>query len=159
MEYLPPANCRISVPVQIFTSSRPFVILPWPSAVNVPMRANKLPCPAHNSVPLIENAYCPLRLAFVNFGGGGGGPPLLPPAPPQAAANSAKTIEIRETVVSEGAFIAHRPAASFARAQPRSGGAPHLSREAIRAATESRRPDSPSARCVPKTLLCRSPLR
>ena len=137
MEYLPPVNCRMSVPVQIFTSSRPFVIFPWPSAVNVPMRANKLPCRAHNSVPLIENAYCPLRLAFVNFGGGGGGPPLLPPPPPQAAANSAKTIETRETVLPVRAFIAHRPVASLARARPRSGGAPHYSPEAIRAAIES----------------------
>src|SRR5215472_5296067 len=79
----------MSIPVQTFTSSRPFVIFPCPSAVNVPMRPNKLPCPAHNSVPLIENAYCPLKLAFVNFGGGGGGPPLLPPPPPQAAAHRA----------------------------------------------------------------------
>src|SRR5215472_13150471 len=110
----------MSIPVQTFTSSRPFVIFPCPSAVNVPMRPNKLPCPAHNSVPLIENAYCPLKLAFVNFGGGGGGPPLLPPPPAQAAANSAKTIATREIVLPVRAFIAHRPVASIARARPQS---------------------------------------
>src|SRR5215510_8028652 len=104
------------------------------------MRANKLPCPAHNSVPLIENAYCPLKLAFVNFGGGDGRPPLLPPLPPQAVANNAKTIETRETVLPVRTFITHRPVASFARAQPRSRAAPRHSPEAIRAAIESQRP-------------------
>src|SRR6267143_1535446 len=71
---------------------------PRPSAVKLPARANKLPCPAQSSVPLIEKAYWPFKLELEKFpvGGGGGGPttvfpPLLQPA--LTKANSAAANE------------------------------------------------------------------
>src|SRR5260221_7423256 len=80
----------------------PPLMLPLPSAVNEPTRAKKLPVAP--SAPLMENAYCPLRLALEKLPVGGGGigvEPLLP----QAAANVlASSIKKRAT-----RFIAHRP--------------------------------------------------
>src|SRR6266576_5311121 len=81
---------RVLVPVQTFTSSTPPVILPLPSAVNVPMRPKKLPVRPQASVPLMEKAYCPIRLAFEKFPtGGGGGGGCVEPLPPQAASKAA----------------------------------------------------------------------
>jgi hypothetical protein len=46
------------------------VIRPFPSAVKLPIRANELaltvPPVPQSSVPLIENAYFPLSVAFEN---------------------------------------------------------------------------------------------
>src|SRR6476646_560484 len=82
----------ISAPLQLLMSSNPAVIRPFPSAVKLPIRANGLaltvpPLP-QSSVPLIENAYFPLKVAFENLAGGGGGVPPPPPdddPPPHAA--------------------------------------------------------------------------
>src|SRR5882757_4054070 len=60
-------------------------MLPLPSAVKEPTRAKKLPV---TSVPLMEKAYCPLRLALEKLPTGGGGVGVEPP-PPQAAAKTA----------------------------------------------------------------------
>src|SRR6202022_4812814 len=72
IEYAPPVNWRMGTPVQMLTSSRPPVIFPRPSAKKVPTRAKKLPCPRQSSVPLIEKAYCPDKLALENFALGSG---------------------------------------------------------------------------------------
>src|SRR6266576_869047 len=80
---------RVLVPVHTFTSSTPPVILPFPSAVNVPMRPKKLPVRPQASVPLMEKAYCPIRLEFEKFPTGGGGGGCVEPLPPQAASKTA----------------------------------------------------------------------
>jgi hypothetical protein len=46
--------------------------------------------PEFRSTPLIENAYCPFRLAFEKFPAGGGGV-IVDPLPPQAARQPAIT--------------------------------------------------------------------
>src|SRR3974390_1259381 len=86
MEYCPPVNCSVAVPGHTLTSSSPVVMWPLPSAVNVPTRVKMLPVPPHSSVPVIENAYWPARLALENFPGGGGGGGGFDPPPPQATA-------------------------------------------------------------------------
>src|SRR2546423_10121672 len=144
----------MSIPVHRFRSSNPLVMCALPSDVNVPARAKKLPCAGvpHNSVPLIENAYWPFRLALVNFGGGGGGPPLLPPPPPpQPTASSVRKIETQETAHLRWPFIAHRLALSFARAATPAVLAPRQSREESHAASEWQELGSPFAPCAPKT--------
>src|ERR1700731_2251298 len=96
MEYVPPVNCSVSTPVHTFMSSSPVVMLPRASATKVPTRPKKLPDPAHSSVPVMENAYCPDRLALENFAGGGVGPGPgsdPDPLPPHAAARNPATTE------------------------------------------------------------------
>src|SRR5260370_31912594 len=120
MEYVPPVNGIVATPVHTFTSSRPVVMLPFPAAVNVPARPKKLPCPPHDSVPVIENAYCPAKLALENFapgGGGGGGPGFDPPTPPHAAVNDAKASKTTRARRFIRIFIAAHPAERFACAQ------------------------------------------
>src|SRR5258705_9157369 len=90
MKYLPPVNPSVATPLHTLMSSRPPTILPLPSAVKVPARVKKLLLPAQSSVPLMENAYWPTKLAFENFGGGGGVVPL-PRDTPHPAATIATT--------------------------------------------------------------------
>src|SRR6267143_34029 len=54
---------------------------PLPSAVKLPARVKGVLNPPHSSVPLIEKAYWPFKLALekVPVGGGGGGPTIVPP--------------------------------------------------------------------------------
>jgi len=57
---------------------------PLPSAVKLPARAKKVEKPGlrpQSSVPLIEKAYWPFKLALEKFpvGGGGGGPTIVAP--------------------------------------------------------------------------------
>src|SRR5258708_38233876 len=76
-------------------------MLPLPSAVKEPTRAKK---PVEPLLPLIEKAYCPLRLELEKFPVGGGGigtEPLLPQAVAKVAANSTRQRATR--------FIARRP--------------------------------------------------
>src|SRR5260370_32417093 len=91
MKYLPPVNPSVATPLHTLMSSRPPTILPLPSAVKVPARVKKLLLPAQSSVPLMENAYWPTKLAFENFGGGGGGVPPPPYPLPHPAATIATT--------------------------------------------------------------------
>src|SRR5258708_35625249 len=76
-------------------------MLPLPSAVKEPTRAKK---PVEPLLPLIEKAYCPLRLELEKFPVGGGGigtEPLLLQAAAKVAANRARKRATR--------FIARRP--------------------------------------------------
>src|SRR5262245_52219335 len=115
MEYLPLVNRSVATPVQTLTSSRPPVILPLPSAVKVPARVKKLPCPEQSSLPLMEKAYCPARLALENFAAGGGGVGLeLDLAPPHAStknAGSSETSTVRRFL--KRLTVVHFPPASF----------------------------------------------
>src|SRR4029077_14522541 len=63
---------------------------PLPSAVKLPTRAMNAPKLTPASLPLMEKAYVPLRLALENLPAGGGGTEgaLFPP---HAAANNATT--------------------------------------------------------------------
>src|ERR1700688_1228208 len=90
MEYVPPVNCTVfSVPPSL-TSSIPAVMLPFPSATKLPTLERNAPTLTLASVPLIENAYVPLRLAFEKFpAGGGGGVVTDEPLPPQETASKA----------------------------------------------------------------------
>src|SRR5258708_14218189 len=71
-------NRSVKTPVQTFTSSRPPVIWPLPSAVKLPARVKGVLNPPQSSVPPIKKAYCPFKLALekVPVGGGGGGPTI-----------------------------------------------------------------------------------
>src|ERR1700688_3808051 len=116
MEYVPLVNCSVSTPVHMLRSSSPSVMLPWPSARNVPARPKKLPAPAHSSVPLIENAYWPEKLALENFAGGGVGPgpgPGLDSDPPPHPA--AKSASVTQTSGANRFFCALIAASSAAR--------------------------------------------
>src|SRR5215472_9347197 len=92
-------------------------MLPFPSAVNDPMRAKKPVC---TFVPLMKKAYWPFRLALEELPAGGGGAGVEP-LPLQAAANSAKpnarSKAIRFIVfvvrMGVGKFTAHLPADSL----------------------------------------------
>src|SRR5438132_235078 len=53
------------------------------------MRPKKLAVRPQGSVPLMEKAYCPIRLAFEKFPTGGGGGGSVEPLPPQAASKAA----------------------------------------------------------------------
>src|SRR5712691_1895298 len=64
---------------------------PLPSATKLPTLAINAPGLALASVPLMEKAYVPLRLAFEKVPVGGGGVGKEEPLPPQAAANKAST--------------------------------------------------------------------
>src|SRR5437868_5017554 len=70
--------------------------------MNEPTRAKKLPVTP--SAPLMEKAYCPLRLALEKLPVGVGGAGTAPP-PPQAAVNAAT----HNAMISAKRFIAHRP--------------------------------------------------
>src|SRR5467141_3816542 len=78
MEYALLVNLKVKGPVQTFTSSRPPVIWPLPSAVKLPARVKGVLNPPQSSVPPIKKAYCPFKLALekVPVGGGGGGPTI-----------------------------------------------------------------------------------
>src|SRR6266849_9453295 len=112
MEYVLLVNCRVKTPAHTLTSSRPSEMWPLPSAVKLPARVKKLLNPAQSSVPLIENAYWPFKLALEKFpvGGGGGGPttavPLLQAAATEPSSMAASRVRrLRER------FIAHQSAA------------------------------------------------
>src|SRR5882762_1696283 len=84
MEYVLLVNGRVPTPVHTLTSSTPPLMWPLPSAVKLPARAKKVEKPGlgpQSSVPLIEKAYWPFKLALEKFpvGGGGGGPTIVPP--------------------------------------------------------------------------------
>src|SRR5579864_9296246 len=107
MEYVPLVNCTVLEAVPSMMSSMAEVMLPLPSATKLPTRPRKAPTFVLASVPLIENAYVPLRLALEKFpmGGGGGG---ADPLPPHAAANSPRPAAI--TIAR--CFTAHLPSHS-----------------------------------------------
>src|SRR4029077_5214731 len=155
MEYVPPVNGIVSTPVHTLTSSRPAVMLPLPSAVNVPARPKKLPCPEHSSVPVMEKAYCPAKLALENFapggGGGGGGGPGFDPPPPHAVVNNTKASETSRASRFIRVFIAARPAVHSACAQLAATRGWRSSLEEIRAASAPPRLACPFARCEPET--------
>src|ERR1700676_701579 len=92
MAYLPPVNRSVATPLHTLISSRPLVISPFPSAVKVPARVKKLLSPPQSSLPLMEKAYWPAKLAFENFGAGGGSVPPRPDPPPHPA-TKARRIE------------------------------------------------------------------
>src|SRR5882757_11386173 len=82
-------------------------MLPLPSAVKEPTRAKKLPV---TSVPLMEKAYCPLRLALEKLPTGGGGVGGEPPPPQAAAKTAAQRVRARHR-----RFIVHRLSARLGR--------------------------------------------
>src|SRR5947209_13902726 len=86
-------------------SSMAALILPFPSATKLPTRARNPPICTLASVPLMENEYVPLRLAFVNPPVAGGGIGLEDPFPPQAAANNASAV----ATATMSRFTAHLP--------------------------------------------------
>src|SRR5258708_685777 len=87
----PPLNCTVFKTPASLTSSMAMLMPPLPSATKLPVLAINAPGLALASVPLIEKAYVPLRLAFEKFPVGGGGVGKEEPLPPQAAANEAST--------------------------------------------------------------------
>src|SRR5208283_5247294 len=84
------------------TSSSAAVIFPFPSAAKLPARARYAPL---KSSPLIENPYCPFRLATEKPPVGGGG---VFPDPPQPLRIIAPPIVDNAS----RRFIAHLPARS-----------------------------------------------
>jgi hypothetical protein len=81
--------------------------------VKLPARVKKLGKPGlgpQSSVPLIESAYWPFKLAFEKFptGGGGGGPTIVPPLL-HAAVREASRIAASGTRCLIEQFIAHLP--------------------------------------------------
>src|SRR6267142_6246041 len=111
MEYVLLVNGRVPTPVHTLTSSTPPLMWPLPSAVKLPARAKKVEKPGlgpQSSVPLIENAYCPFKLALEKFpvGGGGGGPTTVVPLLQAAVIEPSKMVANRVRRWME-AFIAH----------------------------------------------------
>src|SRR5258708_34020028 len=96
---------------------------PLPSATKLPTLAINAPGLALASVPLMEKAYVPLRLAFEKVPVGGGGVGKEEPLPPQAAGKQASTTAstgtssftrtgrapLRFPLVSQKAFIRQSP--------------------------------------------------
>src|SRR6266849_10774936 len=107
MEYVLLVNCRVKTPAHTLTSSRPPEMWPLPSAVKLPARVKKLLSPAQSSVPVIEKAYWPFKLALEKFpaGGGGGGPTTVVPLL-QAAVTEASRIAANRVRRLREAFIA-----------------------------------------------------
>src|SRR5207247_8525402 len=86
------------------TSSIPPVMLPLPSAINVPTRANGVgkEAPLVKTSTFVTNAYWPFKLARLYFPAGGGGWTLEPPLPHAALQRAVATeMAIRRR------FIAH----------------------------------------------------
>src|SRR5580693_5379609 len=84
-------------------------MFPFPSAMNDPIRVNGTTASvawSQQTVPVIENAYCPCRLLFENRFGGGGGVVVEPPPPLQAPAHNAAAAQ-KKTL--HPRFIAYLP--------------------------------------------------
>src|SRR6267378_3083352 len=111
MEYVLLVNCRVKTPAHTLTSSSPPEMWPLPPAVKLPARVKKLGAPGggpQSSVPVIEKAYWPFKLALEKFpvGGGGGGPTTVVPLL-QAAVTEASKIAANRVRRLRERFIAH----------------------------------------------------
>src|SRR5215813_3865110 len=108
--YVPPVKSIVSTPEQLLMSSTPTVIRPLPSAVKLPIRPNATPDPLHSSVPVIEKAYFPDKVAFENLAGGGGGGGFPPPPPDDPPPHPAMTSPRDATAhkIFRTPFTAHR---------------------------------------------------
>src|ERR1700686_4076104 len=110
MEYVPPVNCTVLTAPASVMSSMAAEMLPPPSATKLPTRAINAPGLRLASLPLIEKAYVPFRLAFEKAPVGGGGVGVEEPPPPQAAANTASAPTAHRIA---RRFTVHLPAYSW----------------------------------------------
>src|SRR5215472_8484247 len=132
-------------------SSKPMVMLPLPSAVKLPTRVNRLPTPAQSSLPVMENAYCPARLASENLGGGGDGGGPDPPPSPHATTRKLSGISARRTYRRFAfAFIGRSRSARLAHAVRSTRCVSRLPRVGILGSSVLRWLGCPSARCAPE---------
>src|ERR1700681_1080286 len=101
---------------------------PLPPAIKEPARPKILACSAHSSVPVMERAYCPTKVALETYapgGGGGGRSEIYPPPPPPAAKNVTKSqasgaIRFTRVFITEANPVAHFACSQLAaRREPR----------------------------------------